>query len=164
MGATWLHEHKQIPKNSSLKLLVRFWNSLKEMFLEWPFSELFLKFWSVNKHGTCISEWKLLALYRHKEILVNSSLKATKKKKISKSNLKKYGRLAQLAERRTREHNVLGLYRCGFESPAGQLKLLIVFRMRPRSGVTVLYAEHVKRPGGILSSFVRYPCTIPRNN
>ena len=33
----------------------------------------------VNKHG--ISEWGLLALYRHKEILVNSSLKATKKKK-----------------------------------------------------------------------------------
>ena len=32
----------------------------------------------VNKHG--ISEWRLLALYRHKEILVNSFLKATKKK------------------------------------------------------------------------------------
>ena len=40
------------------------------------------------------------------------------------------GRLAQLVERRTREQNVSGLYRCGFESPAGQLKLLIVFRMR----------------------------------
>ena len=40
------------------------------------------------------------------------------------------GRLAQLVERRTREHNVSGLYRCGFESPAGQLKLLIVSRMR----------------------------------
>ena len=40
------------------------------------------------------------------------------------------GRLAQLVERRTPEHNVSGLYRCGFESPAGQLKLLIVFRMR----------------------------------
>ena len=40
------------------------------------------------------------------------------------------GRLAQLVERRTREHNVSGLYTCGFESPAGQLKLLIVFRMR----------------------------------
>ena len=40
------------------------------------------------------------------------------------------GRLAQLVERRTREHNVSGLYRCGFESPAGQLKLLIVFQMR----------------------------------
>ena len=39
------------------------------------------------------------------------------------------GRLAQLVERRTCEHNVSGLYRCGFESPAGQLKLLIVFRM-----------------------------------
>ena len=40
------------------------------------------------------------------------------------------GRLAQLVEHRTREHNVSGLYRCEFESPAGQLKLLIVFRMR----------------------------------
>ena len=40
------------------------------------------------------------------------------------------GRLAQLVERRTREHNVSGLYRYGFESPAGQLKLLIVLRMR----------------------------------
>ena len=79
MGATWLYEHKQIPKKSSLKLLVRFWNNLIEIFLEWPFPELFLKFWSVNKHG--ISEWRLLALYIHKEILVNSSLKATKKKK-----------------------------------------------------------------------------------
>ena len=28
----------------------------------------------------------------------------------------------------------------------------------------VLYAERVKEPGGILSSFVLYPCTIPRNN
>ena len=68
--------------------MVRFWNNPIEIFLEWPFSELFLKFWSVNKHG--ISEWRLLALYRHKEILVKSSLKATKKK-IGKSNLKKSG-------------------------------------------------------------------------
>ena len=50
-----------------------------------------------------------------------------------KMSLKKYypkiaGRLAQLVERRTREHNVSGLYR--FESTAGQLKLLIVFQMR----------------------------------
>ena len=75
MGATWLYEHKQNHKKSSLRLSVRFWNNLIEMFLEWPFSELFLKFWSVNKHS--ISEWRLLALY--KEILVNSSLKATKK-------------------------------------------------------------------------------------
>ena len=37
--------------------------------------------------------------------------------------LKVTGRLAQMVERRTREHNVSGLYRCGFESPAGQLKL-----------------------------------------
>ena len=27
--------------------------------------------------------------------------------------------------------------------------------------VTVLYAEHVKEPCGILSSFILYPCTIP---
>ena len=45
------------------------------------------------------------------------------------------GRLAQLVERRTHEHNVSGLYRCGFESPAGQLKLLIVFRMRRETEV-----------------------------
>ena len=77
------YEHKQIPKKSCLKVLVRFWNNLIEIFLEWPFSELFLKFWSVNKHG--ISEWGLLALYRLKEILVNSSLKATKKKNHKKS-------------------------------------------------------------------------------
>ena len=83
MGATRLYEHKQIPIKSSLKLLVRFWNNLIEMFLEWPFSELFLKFLSVNKHG--ISEWRLLALYRHKEILVNSSLKTTRKKWLEQS-------------------------------------------------------------------------------
>ena len=62
-------------------LLWNYWSDfeiISEIFLEWPFSELFLKFWSVNKHG--ISEWRLLALYRHKEILVNFSLKATKKK------------------------------------------------------------------------------------
>ena len=41
-----------------------------------PFQKLFAKFWFVNKHG--ISEWGLLALYRHKDILVNYSLKATK--------------------------------------------------------------------------------------
>ena len=46
---------------------------------------------------------------------------------------------------------------CGFESPAGQLKITKVPLM-------VLYAEHVKEPGGILSSFVLYTCTIPRNN
>ena len=83
MGATWLYEHKQNHKKSALKLLVRFWNNLIEMFLEWPFSELFLKFWSVNKHG--ISEWGLLALNRHKEILVNSFLKATKKNWLEQS-------------------------------------------------------------------------------
>ena len=44
------------------------------------------------------------------------------------------GRLAQLVERRTREH-VSGHYRRGFGSPAGQLKLLIVFRKLNRSPV-----------------------------
>ena len=86
-GEWGLYEHKQNHKKSSLKLLVRFWNNLIEMFLEWPFSELFLKFWSVNKHG--ISEWRLLALYRHKEIHVNSSLQMTKKmaRAISKNHV-----------------------------------------------------------------------------
>ena len=40
------------------------------------------------------NEWKLLTLYRHKEILVNSSLKATKKKKKKKigyNNIKNSG-------------------------------------------------------------------------
>ena len=83
MEATWLYEHKQIPEKSSLKLLVRFWNNLIEMFLEWPFLELFFIFWSVNKHG--ISEWRLLALYRQREILVNSSLKTTRKKRLEQS-------------------------------------------------------------------------------
>ena len=39
-------------------------------------------------------------------------------------DIKLTGRLAQLVERRTREHNVSGLYKCGFESPAGQLKII----------------------------------------
>ena len=56
---------------------------------------------------------------------------------------------------------------CGFEYPAGQNKKKITSSLsdvKPKSLVTVLYAEHVKEPGGILSSFVLYPCTIPRNN
>ena len=48
------------------------------MFLELTLFRIVLEILIVNKHG--ISEWRLLALYRHKEILVNSSLKATKKK------------------------------------------------------------------------------------
>ena len=28
----------------------------------------------------------------------------------------------------------------------------------------VLYIEHIKEPGGILSGFVLYPYTIPGNN
>ena len=40
------------------------------------FKKMFAKFWSVNKQG--ISEWELHALYKHIEIFVNSSLKATK--------------------------------------------------------------------------------------
>ena len=30
--------------------------------------------------------------------------------------------------------------------------------------VTVLYTEHVKEQGGTPSSFILYPCTIPRDN
>ena len=73
--------------NKSIKIFFetigQIWNNLIEMFLEWPFSELFLKFWFVNKHD--ISELRLLAPYRHKEILVNSSLKATKKNWLEQS-------------------------------------------------------------------------------
>ena len=75
-GLLSLYGHEQVLKKS-LKLLVRFWNNFTEMFLRWPFPKVFPKFWSVNKHD--ISEWGLLALYGHKEILVNSSLKVTEK-------------------------------------------------------------------------------------
>ena len=54
-----------------------------------------------------------------------------------------------------------------FQKPShlGSLKVGIVWeRVKPRSHVTVLYAEHAKEPGGALSSFVLYPCTTPSNN
>ena len=64
-------------------------------------------------------------------MMLTASLNVTFTRKMCIHVLKNLtGRLAQLVERRTCEHNVSGLYRCGFESPAGQLKLLIVFRMR----------------------------------
>ena len=56
---------------------------------------------------------------------------------------------------------------CGFDSRAGQPNSWITnfFRMRkPRSRVTILCTEHVKKPGGALGSFVLYPYTIPPNN
>ena len=74
------------------------------------------------------------------------------------------GRLAQYVERRTREHRVLGLYRLWVRVPGWTTKKSLIVFVKPRSRVTVLYTEHVKEPGGILSSFVLYPCTIPRNN
>ena len=77
-GLHSLYAHEQILKTSSLKPLVRFWNNFTEMFFGWPFSKIVGEIWSVNKHGIC--EWGLLALYGHKEILVNSSPKAQKKK------------------------------------------------------------------------------------
>ena len=43
------------------------------MFLGWPFSKMFAKFWSVNKHGS--GKWGLLALYGHEEILKKTSTK-----------------------------------------------------------------------------------------
>ena len=93
MGAAFTIQTWTGRKPSSLKLLVRFWNNFIEMFLEWPFSKLFVKFWYVSKLG--ISQWVLLALYRHKEILVNSCLKGKKKKKmasvISKTQVSKLG-------------------------------------------------------------------------
>ena len=48
-----------LKKSSSLKLLVRFWNNFTELFLGWPFSKMFAKFWLVKKHGS--GEWGLLA-------------------------------------------------------------------------------------------------------
>ena len=54
---------------------------------------------------------------------------------------------------------------CGFDSRAGQPNnYLLSFRLdfKPRSRVTVLYAENIKEPGGALSSFVLYPCTVLR--
>ena len=55
---------------------------------------------------------------------------------------------------------------CGFESPAGQLEIAKSFGwdLRPKSRVTALYPEHVKKPGGIVNGFVLYPSTIPHNN
>ena len=63
------------------------------MFWGDPFQILFAKFRCVNKHG--ISVCWLLAQYKHIEILVNSSLKATKKKKIAYSHLKNSGELSR---------------------------------------------------------------------
>ena len=81
VGEGFLHcvDFREILQNSfPLKPLVRLRNNFIEMLLGWPFSKLFVKFWSIHKHG--ISECGLLALYKHIEILVNSSLKAEKKK------------------------------------------------------------------------------------
>ena len=50
----------------------------QECFLGYPFQKLSAKFLTVHTHGS--GEWGLLALNGHKEILVNSPLKATKKK------------------------------------------------------------------------------------
>ena len=61
---------------------------------------------------------------------ITKKLSSLVKNMFNATLIKVTGRLAQLVERRTREHNVSGLYRCGFESLASQLKLLIVFQMR----------------------------------
>ena len=79
-GGGFFHcvDFREILQDSSpLKLLVRFWINLAGLFFGDPFQILFAKFLSVNKHG--INKWGLLAPYKHIEILVNSSLKATKK-------------------------------------------------------------------------------------
>ena len=67
-GLLALYGHEEIRKKiSSPKLLVRFWNNFTGMFLGWPFSKIFAKFWSVYKYGS--GEWGLFALYGHEEIL-----------------------------------------------------------------------------------------------
>ena len=56
---------------------------------------------------------------------------------------------------------------CGFDFRAGHPNndlLSFGWDFKPRSHVTVLDTEHVKEPGGALSRFVLYPCTIPCNN
>ena len=71
--------------------------------------------------------------------------------------------IAQWLERLTWKLEVVG-------SVPGLVNVRIiknVFRMRLSSEVPcdgAIYTEHVKEPGGTLSSFVLYPCTIPRNN
>ena len=42
-GLFALYGHEEILEKSSQKLLVRFWNSFTEMFLEWPFSKIVSK-------------------------------------------------------------------------------------------------------------------------
>ena len=75
MGAfCTIRGHEEIlKKSSSPKLPVRFWNNFTGMFLWWPFSKMFAKFWSVHKHGS--GEWGLLAPYGHEGILKKSSPK-----------------------------------------------------------------------------------------
>ena len=56
---------------------------------------------------------------------------------------------------------------CGFNSLACQPKSYsssFGWDFKQRSHVTLLYSEHVKEPGGALSTFILYPCTLPSNN
>ena len=57
---------KSLKKSSSLKPLIKFWNNFFGIFPWWPSSKLFMKVWSVNKHGS--GEREHFALYRHEEI------------------------------------------------------------------------------------------------
>ena len=51
-GRLALYGHEEILKKSSFpKPLVRIWNYFTRLFLKWPFSKVFSKFWSVEKHG-----------------------------------------------------------------------------------------------------------------
>ena len=72
-GLLALYGHEKIlKKSSSQKPLVWFWNNFTGMFLGWPFSKMFTKFWSVHKHGS--GEWGLLALYGHEEEFLENLL------------------------------------------------------------------------------------------
>ena len=61
-------DFREILQNSPpLKLRVRFWNNFTGLFLGDPVQKLFVKFWSVEKHGRCGGG--LFAFYGLKEIL-----------------------------------------------------------------------------------------------
>ena len=80
MGAAEYYHYTNMNKFLKNSLLWNYWSDFEIVSLKCslsdPFQKLLAKFWSINKHG--ISE--LLALYKHTEVLVNSSLKARKKK------------------------------------------------------------------------------------
>ena len=70
--------------------------------------------------------------------------------------------MAQWKERSTLKLEVVGSIP-GLVNPT-IINCLSDETLKTWSRVTVLFTEHVNEPGGALSSFVVYPCTISRNN